>query len=228
MGVIKKTVYTGVLTGASFLGYLGATTTIISPLPRDDALFRSATFAKYNVHRNPSTQDICVKRIPLNKIRPELLENEGDLVLEFCRGVWSGLGNRFQRAYLARKYHGPVTSEQLWTVEQLSRSTYTPGTQLIDHFEVVERTPTEIVVRCGDSPRNQSPRDSDGLFVISAEVDEARAEVVLGLKSCFFTSARKIEGIQGPMPGWMELCHRWYTRLWMASGSWRVTRNSVF
>jgi len=134
------------------------------------------------------------------------------------------LGNRFQRAYLARKYQGPATASQLWTVDQLSSSTYEVGTELIDHFEVVEKTPTQIVVRCGDTPRNQGPRDSDGLFVISAYVDESRKEAVLELKSCFFTSSSRVEGIQGPMPGWMEYLHRWYTRLWMATGSSRVTR----
>lgn len=134
------------------------------------------------------------------------------------------LGYRFQRAYLARKYHGPATSAQLWTVDQLSGSTYEPGTQLTDHFEVVEKTPSEIVVRCGDTPRNPDPRDSDGLFVISAVVDRERGEAVLGLKSCFFNSSRKVEAIQGPMPGWMELAHRWYSRLWIETGSWRITR----
>jgi hypothetical protein len=47
---------------------------------------------------------------------------------------------------------------------------------------------------------------------------------VLGLKSCFFSSSSKIEGIQGPMPGWMEVLHRWYSRIWIETGSWRVTR----
>ncbi|KAK4154330.1 hypothetical protein C8A00DRAFT_42917 [Chaetomidium leptoderma] len=227
MGIVRKlTLCTGVLTGlgTGVLGYVGASTTIVSPLPEDDPLWRSKSYAAYNSHRNASTQDICVKRIPLSKIKPELLQHEGDLALEFCRGVWSGLGYRFQRAYLARKYHGPATAGQLWTVDQLSRSTYEPGTQLTDHFEVVEKTSSEIVVRCGDSPRNSSPRDSDGLFVISAAVDRERDEVVLGLKSCLFTSSRRIEGILGPMPGWMEVMHRWYSRLWIETGSWKVTR----
>ncbi|KXX78915.1 hypothetical protein MMYC01_205137 [Madurella mycetomatis] len=227
MGAIRTLkLCTGALAGLGIgtVGYLGASTTIISPLPEDDPLWRSKSYAKYNLHRNPSTQDICLKRIPLGKIRPELLENEGDLALEFCRGVWSGLGYRLQRAYLARKYHGPATSSQLWTVDELSRSSYAPGTQLTDHFEVVEKRPSEIVVRCGDSPRNQCPRKSDGLFVISAAIDRASGEAVLGLKSCFFTSEDRVDGIYGPMPVWMEVLHRWYSRLWIETGSWRVTR----
>lgn len=89
---------------------------------------------------------------------------------------------------------------------------------------MVERTANEITVRCGDTPRNPNPRESDGLFVLSAAVDRASGEAVLGLKSCFFTSKDKVEGIQGPMPGWMEELHRWYSRIWIETGSWRITR----
>lgn len=100
MGPIGKLkLCTGALAGLGVgaFGYLGASTTVISPLPEDDPLWRSKSFAKYNLHRNPSTQDICLKRIPLGKIRPELLENEGDFALEFCRGVWSGLGTQARK-----------------------------------------------------------------------------------------------------------------------------------
>ncbi|KAH8904644.1 hypothetical protein BR93DRAFT_899831 [Coniochaeta sp. PMI_546] len=224
MGIIRKTIYTGVLTGLGVAGYLGAATTLVRPLPRDDPLWSSKIYAQYNKHQNGSAQDVVVKRIPLDKIRPELLEKEGDLTVEFCRGVWSGLGYRFQRAYLARKYQGPETASQLWTVPQLEQSTYEVGTQITDHFEVVDKTPTEITVRCGDSPRNPAPRESDGLFIISAEIDRERGEAVLGLKSCFFVSARRIEGIQGPLPGWIEVLHTWYSRLWLETGSWRLRK----
>ncbi|KAK5661792.1 hypothetical protein OQA88_9894 [Cercophora sp. LCS_1] len=223
MGIIRRTFYTGVLTGAGVLAYLGTTTTLTSPLSSDDPIWRSRPYAKYNVHQNASMHDVVTKRIPLDKIKPELLQKEGGLVLELCRGVWGGIGYRPQLGYLARKYQGPATSSQLWTPKQLNTSTYEPGTQLSDHFEVVDKTPTEITVRCGDSPRNRGPRDSDGLFVIQAEVDAKRGEVILGLKSCFFNSATKIEGIQGPVPYWIELPHRWYSRLLLAAASWRLT-----
>ena len=61
MGIIRKTLYTGVLTGASVVGYLGLTTTITCPLPSDDPLWRSKAYAQFNKHRNPSTQDIVTK-----------------------------------------------------------------------------------------------------------------------------------------------------------------------
>jgi len=33
-----------------------------------------------------------VRKIPLNRIKPQLLEKEGKLVEAFCAGVWGGLG----------------------------------------------------------------------------------------------------------------------------------------
>lgn len=90
---IKRTVFGSVLTSAVLVGYLEATTSMTRPLAQDDRIWSSDAFSKYNKHRNPSTQDIVIKRIPLSKICPELLWNEGDLAVEFCRGIWSGLGS---------------------------------------------------------------------------------------------------------------------------------------
>ena len=119
------------------------------------------------------------------------------------------LAYEFQRRYLARKYASdPATAKQLWTRQQLRADTYETGTQITNHFEVVDKSDTEIAVRCGDSPLNRGPRDSDGLFVISATVDRDAGEVELGLKSCFFPSARRVEGICGPMPSWMAVSGR--------------------
>ena len=108
MGFVRKlTLGTGALTGLGIgaLGYLGASTTIISPLPQDDPIWRSKAYAQYNAHHNAATQDICVKRIPLSKIRPELLQREGDLALELCRGVWSGLGESHETPELRSPHH---------------------------------------------------------------------------------------------------------------------------
>jgi hypothetical protein len=105
MGIIKKTFYTGILTGASVLGYLGATTTLITPLPNDDPVWRSKSYARVNVHRNAAMHDVAVKRIPLDKIKPSLLQKEGDLTVEFCRSVWGGLGT------WRRRGRGPIAGD---------------------------------------------------------------------------------------------------------------------
>jgi hypothetical protein len=110
----------------------------------------------------------------------------------------------------------------LWTKLQLELSKYELGTQMTDHFEVVEKTPTSIAIRCGDSPQKQEGRPADGLFVVTAEVDKAAGEVELGLKSCFFNSAERLEPTVIPMPRWMEELHRWYARQLMVSASRRL------
>lgn len=94
MGIIRKTLFAGTLTAATALGYLNASTVVVRPLPPRDPLFSSKLWKRHNAYKNPAIQDICLKHIPLDDIRPELLEREGDLVLEFCRGVWSSLGKK--------------------------------------------------------------------------------------------------------------------------------------
>ena len=134
------------------------------------------------------------------------------------------IGYAVQRWYLDRKYRGPETAQHLWTNEEMASSDYDEGTCITDHFEVVEKTPTSITVRCGDSPRNQALRPSDGLFVISARVDKEREEVELGLKSVLYSSEGSIKGHKGPMPPWMEELHQWYARIWSETASWRLLK----
>ncbi|RKL04715.1 hypothetical protein BFJ71_g3498 [Fusarium oxysporum] len=187
-------------------------------------LLGTSTAAAANPNGNPTTQDVVIKRIPFSKIRPELLQNNNDLTLEFCRGVWSGWGFAIQRRYAQLKYRGPETEHQLWDPEQLATSTYDKGAIITDHFEVVEKTPTSITVRCGDSPRNQPLRPSDGLFQISATIDKAHEEVELRLKSVLFSSEGKVAGNKGPMPPWITELHQWYARIWAETGSWKLLK----
>ncbi len=92
MGIIRTSVLTGLLGTASAAAYLAAANPVISPLSSSDPIWKSALYKKYNPSKNPSTQDVCIKRISLSKLRPELLQKDGDLALEFCRGLWSGWG----------------------------------------------------------------------------------------------------------------------------------------
>jgi hypothetical protein len=92
MGLLRKTFYTGLLGSASCLAYLAAKNPVVAPLPATDPLWKSRLLASHNPSRNSATSDTCIRRIPLSKIRPELLDKDGDLVREFCRAVWSGWG----------------------------------------------------------------------------------------------------------------------------------------
>ncbi|CAK7275590.1 hypothetical protein SEPCBS57363_006782 [Sporothrix epigloea] len=224
MGFMRTTVLAGVAGTSTIAAYLASRNPIITPLATDDPVWKSKVYTRQNPSRNPATQDICIKRLPISKIKPELVNRDGDLVLEFCRGVWGGLGYFAQRKCLEYKYRGPETANQLWESEQLRSSNYEKGTQITDHFEVLEKTSTSITVRAGDTPRKQGPRASDGLFVISASIDKVHEEVELSVKSVFFSSEGKITGNKGNMPRWMEELHQWYSRILNETGSWSLLK----
>lgn len=118
MGLITKTIFTTLLGTSGTAAYLAARNPVISPLAVTDPIWTSSLYKRYNPSRNPATQDVCIKRIPLNKIRPELLQKEGDLALEFCRGVWSGWGKyQLLRKYfsIANWWQGLRFNGDIWT-----------------------------------------------------------------------------------------------------------------
>lgn len=91
--LLKLTTYTTTATlGAFFYSTRNSTFT---PLPATDHIFHSSHFHALNPERNPTTHDLCVRRVPLSDIQPALLEKKGALVEAFCAGVWSGWGMFF-------------------------------------------------------------------------------------------------------------------------------------
>jgi hypothetical protein len=97
MGVIRSLINVTALGGAGTLaGWTFWTrNSKFVPLSATDPIFSLPAYAKNNPNRNPATQDLCVRKVPLSKIKPQLLENDGKLVEAFCAGVWGGLGERF-------------------------------------------------------------------------------------------------------------------------------------
>lgn len=94
MGILRTTC---ALTGWTMLGatasfLLWTRKSRIVDVPASDYIFSNTLFARFNPNNSPVTQDLCVRRVPLTKIRPELLEKEGRLVEAFSAGLWSGLG----------------------------------------------------------------------------------------------------------------------------------------
>ena len=68
----------------------------VQDLPVTDPLFRSSFYKQFNPRENPSMRDVCVRRLPLYQIRPDLLEDDkrggGRLVEAFCGGIYGGTG----------------------------------------------------------------------------------------------------------------------------------------
>ena len=126
------------------------------------------------------------------------------------------IGYAYQRRYLEKKYRGPDTASQLWDRKDLKESTYSMGTQITDHFEVVSKNASSIIVRCGDSPRKMETRDSDGLFEMLADVKDDEDVVEFGLKSVFYNGvAQPNKESQPPMGPWIKWLHEKYDQVLM-------------
>ena len=170
---------------------------------------------------HPVTADVATRYVELDKFPIDLQDHvrNGDgseLTRRFCAMVFSGRVFDTQRRYLFDKYaHLKGREDQLWTARDLSTSEYKRGTRMVDHFEVLQRSPQEIVIRCGDTPLNNGRRGSDGLFTIRANYRPSENDIEFQLQSIFFNSLH--QSTSGPMPEWMELLHRVYTKLLMES-----------
>ena len=64
----------------------------IYDLDSTDYLLGTTILARCNPYNNPVMKDVCVRKVPIDQIRPELLEKEGKVVEAFCAGIWSGWG----------------------------------------------------------------------------------------------------------------------------------------
>lgn len=185
-----------------------------------DYLLGNTMLARFNPYNNPMMKDVCVRKVPIEQIRPELLQEDGKLVEAFSAGIWSGSGYAIQRRILERKYRGPDTAAQLWTQEDLKNSTYTPGTLVTDHFEVMNKTENSIIFRGGDSPRVQDVRENDGLMELTADVERDQGVVVFGLKCVFYNGLGplKDDGKKREPPGAVtKWLHEKYDKLLMES-----------
>lgn len=116
MGIIRTTVaVTGwsAVAAASTFAFITRKSKI-SPIPASDYIFNSALYARSNPNKAPITEDICTRRVPLDSIKPELLEKQDKLTEAFCAGVWSGVGYAYQRRFLEKKYRAdPFTKGKL-------------------------------------------------------------------------------------------------------------------
>jgi hypothetical protein len=64
--------------------------------PDTDALFQHPILKQLNPRNNSSSPDSCVRKVPFEQLKPELLEDArrggSALVVEFSRGMWGGYG----------------------------------------------------------------------------------------------------------------------------------------
>ncbi|KAI0910453.1 hypothetical protein F4823DRAFT_561951 [Ustulina deusta] len=220
MGILRTAALTGLLgigggvaTVGAGVAYLLAQTSLV-PLTKDDQVFKTKTWARYNPKKNPALKDDVIAVVPLSKIRPELRDDEAALTLEFCRGAWSRWAFRVHSILQERYDKPPGTDDNLWHTSELAVSKFNKGLRFSNHFEVVENVGKEIVVRCGGSPLEPGLRKSDGLVFLSAKIDPEQQHAVFHFKSALFSSsAPKVEGAPHSIPPRMVTLHAWYVRM---------------
>lgn len=112
-------------------------------------------FRAHNPHANPpACIDHAIKEVPYGKLPQKywvkgaggkISVDQSALTTDFCRGIWSGVGFRVQRRIMERKYRAlEGRQSHLWDVKELERSPYEVGTNIVDHFEVVEHTDDKV------------------------------------------------------------------------------------
>jgi hypothetical protein len=64
--------------------------------PTSDPLFTNQWYKKLNANANPTLHDECIRKLPLFKLKPELVEDAKKggtkLVEGLSQGVWGGFG----------------------------------------------------------------------------------------------------------------------------------------
>ncbi|KAI1184001.1 hypothetical protein F5B17DRAFT_102660 [Nemania serpens] len=224
MGILRKaalvglgSVGVGVASVGGGMAYLAGSTTFV-PLTKDDPMFKTKTWRRYNPRENPAFKDDIIKTVPLSKIRQELRNDETALTLEFCRGVWSRWGFKVHSILQERYDKPPGTDDNLWSTSELAVAKFAKGLRFSNHFEVVENSGKEIVVRCGGSPMDSGLRKSDGLIFLSAKIDPEQEQAVFHFKSALFSSgAPKVKDAVTALPPKMVFLHKLYVRMLLQS-----------
>lgn len=136
MGIFSKLVKTTVAGSIASVGvFWGATRNdIFETMDSSDPIFQSAFFKKFNPSNNPTLHDVCVRRIPLDKIQPSLIEEKGKLVEAFCAGVWGGMGKSYP------KETSLVTMQH--TLTSFSPQDIFPSEPFLNESTVAPRLPT--------------------------------------------------------------------------------------
>ena len=82
---LLKTATAAAATGAGAFAFYTRDSKFI-PSPLDAAqVTQDALYKTMNPKGNPPLHDVCKKTIPLSSLRPELRDNEQELVRAFCR-----------------------------------------------------------------------------------------------------------------------------------------------
>lgn len=95
MGVFKallKTGAYGAATSVAAFALLTRKSEFPPASPLAEELLKSDLYRRLNPHGNTPMYDVCVRRVRLDKIRPELRGDPEKLATAFCAGLYGGKG----------------------------------------------------------------------------------------------------------------------------------------
>ncbi|KAH7116322.1 hypothetical protein EDB81DRAFT_916693 [Dactylonectria macrodidyma] len=200
-----------------------------------DTLLQSPLYHRLNPVANPAIYDRCTRYVDISQIKPELLDDARSggpkLVNAFSGGVWGALGFRVQHKYLESKYKDEKTAHQVWDVAELLEESYEQGTEFVAHFNVLRRTPSSILFRCGDFPfvAPNGPRAQDSLIELRANLKPEEQRIEFQFDSVIFQGLDKIDHVPPPVavlviPVMMTWAHQQYTKALVETGVRNVLR----
>ncbi|KAH7303946.1 hypothetical protein B0I35DRAFT_465467 [Stachybotrys elegans] len=219
MHTFRKAVAAGAVGSVAGTAWLLSSSTIITPIPKHEAIWQSSSLSRLNSFQNPVLEDVCVKRVPLSRVRPELRYDEAALALQFCRGVWSGWAFAPQRVLFTRLFRTSENSHLVFSKNSIAVSDFELNSEFIDQFQVIERSSNVITVREGGSPRDPNLREVDGLITTAARIDLEKQEVELSLSTRLWKGKDKVTDGSLPVPYLVVVLHWLYAKALVQSGA---------
>ncbi|WYZ43137.1 hypothetical protein EsH8_VI_000836 [Colletotrichum jinshuiense] len=190
--------------------------------PATDPIFQHPFLKKVNPKNNPDFHDCCFRTVPFDRIRPELLEDAlsggSKLVETYSAGVWGRYGFSIQRKIMEKARKDESNAGDLWEKEQLLKSTYPVGTIFADDFIVIDKSPNNLMLRGGHSPRvaPDSPREMDTFITLTTELDPQACVAKFKLKSMVLDGVSEGKGV--PLGGVEVFLHQQYAKFLLTAG----------
>lgn len=192
--------------------------------PETDKLFRHPILKQINPYNNPDSHDMCVRRVPFSQLKPELLEDAqqggSKLVEAYSRGMWGRYGYTVQRKIM-EYFKDDSNAEDVWTKEDLLKSTYEPGTFITNHFHVLEKTPQSLTIRACPYPRQDTPTPVhvDNMLELRVDLDKEKKVAVFQMKMITFEGGKGASQKPDPFGGFLGFLHRQYSLLLMQAAT---------
>ncbi|KAM5343531.1 hypothetical protein ACJ41O_012068 [Fusarium nematophilum] len=190
----------------------------------NEPLFRHPMLKQINPWNKPASHDSCVREVPFEKLDDGLVEDARHggtrLIERFTAGMWGRYGYAFQRRVMEFS-KDETCKDDVWSLEDLLKCKYDPGTFFSNHFLVLEKSPSSITMRGCFNPHQSppTPQHVDNMVEMRAELDEERQVVLLKLRCITFSGVETAKEDPDPFGGVGGWLHRRYSTLLVEAGA---------